>query len=326
MPKTPRVFDEGDFEEFCNDTWLIILNSFRSARDFFESQCRPRPQRISRVYVVDKARVLLGFSPRFNFNELISSTSIPASEFGQRRVDIFPISMGAQNSFATSRSYSPFSGGCAKNPKLTHDAYRILHGHDATLPTKRFLHELAIARHHHTRSLADFLVHSLVAADRFRIQITDFHSENTLRIAAGDRVLFPDASFSLLLPNGFRFTYHVELDNSTEPIRSIERLDSWQHKLHLYHQHAINSRDRFKLLVVTTKNSSRLSHILDLAAQLNPNPSYSLVCGVALPEYLATSEPLSTACFRDERNMRIPLFRTTNMFRWAFNRTPIETP
>ncbi len=193
--------------------------------------------------------------------------------------------------------------------KLTHDAYRILHGHDATLPTKRFLHELAIARHHHTRSLADFLVHTLVAADHFRIQITDFHSENTLRIAAGDRVLFPDASFSLLLPNGFRFTYHVELDNSTEPIRSIERLDSWQHKLHLYHQHAINSRDRFKLLVVTTKNSSRLSHILDLAAQLNPNPSYSLVCGVALPEYLATSQPLSTACFRDERNMRMPLLR-----------------
>jgi len=193
--------------------------------------------------------------------------------------------------------------------KLTLDAYRILHGHDATLPTKRFLQELSIARHHHTRSLADFLVHTLIAADRLRIQITDFHPENALRITAGDRSLFPDASFSLLLPNGFRFTYFVELDNSTEPIRSIERLDSWQQKLHLYYQHAIDNRDRFKLLVVTTKNSSRLSHILDLAYQLNPNPKYSLVSGVALPEYLATSQPLSSACFHDERNMRMPLLR-----------------
>ncbi len=193
--------------------------------------------------------------------------------------------------------------------KLTLDAYRILHGQDATLPTKRFLQELPIGRHHHTRSLADFLVHTMIAADRLRIQITDFHPENTLRIAVGDHALFPDTSFSLSLPNGCRFTYHIELDNSTEPIRSIERLDSWQQKLHLYHQHAIDNRDRFKLLVVTTKNSSRLSHILDLAAQLNPNPSYSLVSGVALPEYLAAAEPLSSACFCNERNMRMPLLR-----------------
>ncbi|MCH7688047.1 MAG: replication-relaxation family protein [Planctomycetes bacterium] len=102
--------------------------------------------------------------------------------------------------------------------KLTIDAYRILHGHDATLPTKRFLQELPIARHHHTRSLADFLVHTLIAAHRLGIQIIDFHPENTLRIAVGDHALFPDASFSLLLPNGFQFTYHVGLYNSTEPI------------------------------------------------------------------------------------------------------------
>jgi len=152
-------------------------------------------------------------------------------------------------------------------------------------------------------------VHSLIAADRLRIAITDFHPENTLRIPVGDHALFPDASFSLLLPNGFRFTYHVELYYSTEPIRSIERLDSWQQKLHLYHQHAIDSRDRFKLLVVTTKNSSRLSHILDLAHQLNPNPKYSLVSGVALPDYLAEAVPLSSTYFHDERNMRLPLLR-----------------
>ena len=41
-----------------------------------------------------------------------------------------------------------------------------------------------------------------------------------------------------------RFTYHVELDNSTETIRTIERLDSWQQKLHRYHQYAIDCRDR----------------------------------------------------------------------------------
>ncbi len=102
--------------------------------------------------------------------------------------------------------------------KLTLDAYRILHGQDATLPTKRFLQELPIGRHHHTRSLADFLVHTLVAADRLRIQITDFHPENTLRIPVSDHCLVPDASFSLLFPNGYRFTYFVELDVVREAI------------------------------------------------------------------------------------------------------------
>ncbi len=198
--------------------------------------------------------------------------------------------------------------------KLTHDAYRILHGHQATLPTKRFLRQLAIGRHHHSCSLAAFVVQTLIAAHRLGIELIDFQPENTLRIPIDDHALFPDASFSLLLPNGFRFGYYVELENSTEPIRSIERLDSWQQKLHSYYQHAIDTRDRFKLLIVTTKNSSRLSHILDLARQLNPNPSYSLACGVTLPDYLATSQPLSNDCFRDERNQPTPLLRSTASF------------
>ena len=200
-------------------------------------------------------------------------------------------------------------GGGALYHKLTLESYKLLYGHDATLPTKRFLHEVAISRHHHTRSLADFVVHTATAAHRRGIDLVDFQPENTLRINVGNHALYPDASFNLRLPTGTDFTYRVELDNSTEPVRSSERLDSWQQKLRLYYQHALDSPDRFKLIVVTTKQSSRLSHILELASQLNPNPEYSLVCGVMLDNYLDTPDALFAPCIRDQRNQRVPLLR-----------------
>lgn len=205
--------------------------------------------------------------------------------------------------------YATTDGSCGElYYKLTVESYRLIHGPDAQPPTKRFLSEVSLARQHHTRSLADFTVHTAVCAHRSGMQILDFSPENTLRISVCGRLLFPDQSFSLRLASDNCHIYRVELDNSTEPVNS-NRLDSWEQKLRGYYQESRASSQRTKLLIVNTKNGSRLSHILRLAARLNPDPAYSMVYGVFLSEYLAEPDALFAPCFRDERNVRIPLLR-----------------
>src|SRR4051812_36247952 len=44
--------------------------------------------------------------------------------------------------------------------------YRLLHGHDAVLPRSHAFAPVGVARQAHTHSLADVLVHALVAAHR----------------------------------------------------------------------------------------------------------------------------------------------------------------
>jgi hypothetical protein len=58
------------------------------------------------------------------------------------------------------------------------------------------------------------------------------------------------------------------------------------------------SSARSKLLIVNTRNDSRLSHILHPAANLNSDPAFSLVYGVFLSEYLVERNALFARCFR----------------------------
>jgi hypothetical protein len=192
--------------------------------------------------------------------------------------------------------------------KPTLESYRSVYGDHAVVPTKRFLQEIAIGRHQHTRSISDFIVHTTVSADDCGIAVTDFHPENTERITVDGSTLFPDARFSLQTSRE-TFCYRLEMDGSTESVNSTTSLHAWRRKLELYYQHAALNHNRYKLLVVTIKNSTRLPHILELAAQLNPNRAYSLVYGITLDDYLVENDPLSAPCFLNERCERIPLLR-----------------
>ena len=86
-------------------------------------------------------------------------------------------------------------------------------------------------RQHHTRCLADFIVHTIVAAHAAGVTFTDYYRENTLKLAVGQECLYPDCAFQLVLPDGRTFNYLVELDNHTEQIRSTKDADSWQKKI-----------------------------------------------------------------------------------------------
>ena len=201
----------------------------------------------------------------------------------------------------------PTHGAAPCYYQLTLGGYRILHGEEAQPPTKRYLAEIGVARHHHTKCLGDFIVHSAVAARRSGCSMVNFCRENTLRLDVGQESLYPDCSFQLTHAAHWEFNFFVELDNGTERVRSQKEVDSWQRKIRLYDQYQSDSDQRFRVLIVNTRSSDRLEHILRTAAQLVSNPQRSLFYGVNLAEYLASTNPLTDRCFRDHRGRRVAL-------------------
>lgn len=192
---------------------------------------------------------------------------------------------------------------------LSPEGYRLLHGHEALLPRPGFFHAVAVSRQEHTRRLADFLVNTIVSAYQTGVALKDFKRENSLCLAAGDENLYPDSAFRLILPTGQEFSFLVELDRSTERVWSTLDADSWERKVLLYNLVQDHSPRRFRVLVVTTGNAARLSHILDLAGERTTDPKRSLFCGITLSNYLAEAAPLTNPCLLNHRGEHVPLLK-----------------
>jgi hypothetical protein len=188
--------------------------------------------------------------------------------------------------------------------------YRLLQGPKAPLPPPSVFLPVAIARQHHTQGLADFIIHTAVAGHKFGIVLTGFYRENALRLPVGGDSLSPDCAFQLHTPGGVAYSFFVELDNSTETVRSEKSLDSWQRKVALYEAFQEQHPQRFRVVIVTTASSSRLGHILALARERLHNPSRRLFYGIALPAYLACPDAVTAPCFLDHHNQRQALVPT----------------
>jgi hypothetical protein len=206
----------------------------------------------------------------------------------------------------------PVRGGSPDYYRLTLLGFRLLHGEHTPSPAKRHFSELHVARHHHSHSLAEFLVHTLTAAHRRRILLKNFYRENTLPLPVAGVVAYPDSVFELHMTDGRQFNFLVELDNGTERLRSDKDTESWQKKIRLYN--LLQDRtypDRFRLLVVCTRCSGRLRAILDLAAQHATNPHRALLYGVHLDDYLREPDALCAPCFRNHRHEAVALVSGT---------------
>ena len=193
-------------------------------------------------------------------------------------------------------------GGAPDYYKLTLAGFRILYGQDAMPTTRRQFNEIGVAHHHHTRKLADFIVHTAVAAHHRGVSLMNFARENTLRIDIGTEHLFPDCAFDLIVGSGDRFRFHVEIDNGTERVRSQKDVDSWQRKIRLYDAHEqclIAQGRRSRVLVVSTRSRDRIEHILHVASELVRNPHRSLFYAIHLDDYLTEADALIARCFRD---------------------------
>src|SRR5665213_1983286 len=83
--------------------------------------------------------------------------------------------------------YATTSQGAGQNYyQLSRTGYHILYGETAQPPTKRYFSPISIARQHHTRCLADFVVHTILAAHASGVTFTDYYRENTLRLTVGE--------------------------------------------------------------------------------------------------------------------------------------------
>ena len=108
-------------------------------------------------------------------------------------------------------AYATAGRGALNYYTLSPLGYRILYGPEAQPPTKRYFEPVAIAHQQHTRSLADFIVHTIVGAHRSGIAFTSFYRENSLRLQVGDECLFPDCAFLLRTESMQRLTRVQEL-------------------------------------------------------------------------------------------------------------------
>jgi hypothetical protein len=213
-----------------------------------------------------------------------------------------------QAGWVRSARYATVSDGAGqKYYRLSRTGYQILYGEKAEPPTKRYFAEVSLARQHHTRALADFIVHTIVAAHEAGVEFTDFYRENTLRLTVGNDSLYPDTAFQLVLGEGREFNYLVEIDNHTEQIRSTKDADSWQKKVRLYDDLQSSSGNRFRVLVITTRSGPRLKTILALAAAVASNPQRPLFLGVPLAAYLAQPAALHAPVFLDHHLRSVAL-------------------
>lgn len=191
--------------------------------------------------------------------------------------------------------------------KLSRLGFQLLHGEGAEPPTRRAFEPIGLLKQEHTKALADFLVHTVVAAHRSRLRFMNFYRENTLRLQVGEESLFPDAAFQLVDQAGSGFNFIAELDRSTERIRSIKDTESWERKIRFYERCQDSSKTRVRVLIVGIRESDRLRRILETAARIVRNPNRSLFYAIDLPRYLDQVQPLTSPCFVDHRGNPVGL-------------------
>jgi hypothetical protein len=205
--------------------------------------------------------------------------------------------------------------------QLTRRGFSSVCGPDAVLPTRRFLQPVGWSAQKHTRCLADFIAHLHIAAAHRGIAVRDFRAENTVRLTVGPATLVPDATFELEFPSGRRLQYCVEMDCSTERIRSaFDSVDSIERKVRLYREVAQWTGQRFRVLFVTTGRIERLQHMVEAAAAFESDPHFARVYACRLADFTATDDALFVPCFASAYHARIGLLQSTARYETAFAR------
>jgi hypothetical protein len=201
------------------------------------------------------------------------------------------------------------AGALVNYYRLTHEGYRTIEETGSRFPAKSFFEPLAMSRVQHTMRLAEVIVHTLFAAHRHRITLSQFMRENELQIKDGPQVQSPDAHFQLRA-SGRTFNLMFEIDNSTEPLEG-DATHAIVKKLQAYeaHQDCVlrwwlgNGRPRrlnprFRA-VFLTKSAERAEHIAALAAETARNKD-RLVCYVATQDtFLTEPAALTSPIFFD---------------------------
>ena len=66
-------FQPADCRALLADPWSVITGYFPEAAEVYRQRRWPIPSSIDRVYVTTKAEAVFGYSPRFNFGDLLAT-------------------------------------------------------------------------------------------------------------------------------------------------------------------------------------------------------------------------------------------------------------
>ena len=173
--------------------------------------------------------------------------------------------------------------------KLTQEGLRTLHGVNISLPNRRYFEQIRPAHHWHTFCLAEFIVHLSISAKQRGCTIESFARENSIALKSAAGIVYPDAAFLIRRPDGRVFPFCVEVDNSTERVRSKNDVESIERKLRTYDAHNIqfsaHDPERYVVLFVSTRSQRRLDHILEAARDVTQQPGRTVFTGCTLKSF-----------------------------------------
>ena len=72
-------FRQADCRALLTEPWKVVTSYFPEAAEVYRRRGWPPPEVIDRVYVTGKAEAVLGYSPRFNFADLLATLGKPES-------------------------------------------------------------------------------------------------------------------------------------------------------------------------------------------------------------------------------------------------------
>ncbi len=105
-------------------------------------------------------------------------------------------------------------GGPVNWYKLTAEGFRSVRGAEAALPHRSRFEAIPPSRFQHTQTLAEVIVHSLVAAHRDRCTVPFFQGDGEARIDVLSHTFYPDCFFQFAL-SGKQFNNYFDIDPST---------------------------------------------------------------------------------------------------------------
>jgi protein involved in plasmid replication-relaxation len=222
-------------------------------------------------------------------------------------------------------------GGPVNWYKLTAEGYRTMHGAEAALPHRSRFEAIPPSRFLHTHTLAEIIVHVLVAAHRDRCTIRFFQGDGEARIEVASHTFYPDCFFQFGLA-GKQFNAYFEIDQSTESIDSsaeqsirtkLLNYEAYQDSLVVWWK---GQRERvprpYFRVVLLTRSQERANHILWLAQNCARNPDRHLVYATTQDTYLTELRALQSPLFLDHHGRwqsLVNLHPSSN-----FQRTPVR--
>lgn len=205
--------------------------------------------------------------------------------------------------------------GATRYFQLTRKGWQWQHRFESETPPypKRQHEAISPSRQHHTRNLADALVHLHYSAHRrgFRMEIISGESEITINNNKGITSLDGEVEFIRIRDENVRFHRLLELECSTHTLRSEKHnKKTWQNRARVIdHDAALrikNDQTRTRLLTFTSRSWEKAETIADLFKEETKNPDRQVYLGTFLPEFLAEEDGLFSPIFLDHKGNKVP--------------------